>query len=425
MTKFWEANFARFSSFAAVALAASALAGAPEYEVTIIQGPDCGIFGPTPIAIWGLNDLGDGCGSYSHCDPPTTGEGFTWSVRDGISVIPRPPGADTLTASDLNSKGVVVGHYAIPFSGFGNRAFRRIDGTVEFLGIPEGGSFSRAIAINDIGWIVGDWGSPQHALLRGDSDLIDLGALLPGSRSQAFDINDRGQIVGWEGPSIAQKRAFCWEEGRFISLGMLPRGVESVARAINNNGVIVGTGRVLYDSPSGTTTHPFRYEDGVMADLGVLPGLTAGAADDVNDAGAIVGSCQDSTGGIHRAFIWHNGIMRDLNDLIDPDLGLEIFGASAINNVGQIAAFAFNQDGDQVGVILTPVQKPVIPADLTDDGIVDGDDLMMLLSSWSIPPSAPGCKGAPGGCPADINQDGVVNGIDLGILLANWTISPI
>jgi len=49
--------------------------------------------------------------------------------------------------------------------------------------------------------------------------------------------------------------------------------------------------------------------------------------------------------------------------------------------------------------------------DLNGDGVVNGADLGILLSSWGI------CRGE---CPADLNGDGVVDGADLGILLSNW-----
>ncbi|MFM8642030.1 MAG: dockerin type I domain-containing protein, partial [Phycisphaerales bacterium] len=49
------------------------------------------------------------------------------------------------------------------------------------------------------------------------------------------------------------------------------------------------------------------------------------------------------------------------------------------------------------------------PADLNQDGVVDGTDLGMLLAAW----------GTPGGS-ADLNQDGIVDGTDLGQLLAAW-----
>jgi hypothetical protein len=60
-------------------------------------------------------------------------------------------------------------------------------------------------------------------------------------------------------------------------------------------------------------------------------------------------------------------------------------------------------------VTVEPVAPPdPCPADLNDDGAVDGADLGALLASW----------GQPG--PADLDGNGVVDGIDLGSLLAAW-----
>ena len=61
------------------------------------------------------------------------------------------------------------------------------------------------------------------------------------------------------------------------------------------------------------------------------------------------------------------------------------------------------------------------PADLNGSCRIDAIDLGILLASWSIPASAPGCGDHPP-CPADINGDGFVNSLDLGILLAAWTL---
>jgi hypothetical protein len=52
-------------------------------------------------------------------------------------------------------------------------------------------------------------------------------------------------------------------------------------------------------------------------------------------------------------------------------------------------------------------------ADLNCDGVVDGADLLILLSSW-------GECANPSVCPADLNDDGTVDGADLLILLSNW-----
>jgi hypothetical protein len=52
------------------------------------------------------------------------------------------------------------------------------------------------------------------------------------------------------------------------------------------------------------------------------------------------------------------------------------------------------------------------PGDLNNDGIVNGVDLAIILSTWGLCGS--------GACIADINQDGLVNGVDLAVVLSNW-----
>jgi hypothetical protein len=52
------------------------------------------------------------------------------------------------------------------------------------------------------------------------------------------------------------------------------------------------------------------------------------------------------------------------------------------------------------------------PADYNTDGVVDGDDLGVLLSAWDT-------------VAGDLNGDGVTDGGDLGILLSTWgTCAP-
>jgi hypothetical protein len=69
-------------------------------------------------------------------------------------------------------------------------------------------------------------------------------------------------------------------------------------------------------------------------------------------------------------------------------------------------------DGNQFFVV--PAGPPVdnCPADLTEDGFVDGNDLGQLLAQW-------GTDGT-----ADFNNDGFVDGNDLGQLLAAWGQCP-
>jgi hypothetical protein len=53
-------------------------------------------------------------------------------------------------------------------------------------------------------------------------------------------------------------------------------------------------------------------------------------------------------------------------------------------------------------------------ADATDNGIVDGGDLNVLLANWNKNCSSSDCSGA------DITNNGIVDGGDLNVLLANW-----
>ena len=52
------------------------------------------------------------------------------------------------------------------------------------------------------------------------------------------------------------------------------------------------------------------------------------------------------------------------------------------------------------------------PADLNDDGLVDGADLGLMLGAWGL------CTDDP--CLGDLTGDGQVDGADLGLVLGEW-----
>ena len=90
-------------------------------------------------------------------------------------------------------------------------------------------------------------------------------------------------------------------------------------------------------------------------------------------------------------------------------------GNSGLNSTGTLVLRA----GDTANALyaIATIQlgptEPDCPADLNDDGVVDGNDLGLLLAAWGP------CQGS-GPCPADLNGDGNVDGNDLGLLLAAW-----
>lgn len=69
-------------------------------------------------------------------------------------------------------------------------------------GSLQGGSTSKATAINPAGQVVG-WSDlsetwwPWHAVLRAKAVITDLGTLEGGNRSEATGIDPAGKIVGW------------------------------------------------------------------------------------------------------------------------------------------------------------------------------------------------------------------------------------
>ena len=136
-----------------------------------------------------------------------------------------------------------------------------------------------------------------------------------------------------------------------------------------------------------------------------------------NDVGQVVGNCsQPDLQGEWRAFIWQNGVMTDLNDLIPADADLLMTLPTAINDAGQITGWAKTppfMGAPSVAVLLTP--PPPVPGDLDGDCTVGVIDLLSLLSAWGpcLDPCPPTCFG-------DMDADCNVGVIDLLLLLANW-----
>ena len=75
-------------------------------------------------------------------------------------------------------------------------------------------------------------------------------------------------------------------------------------------------------------------------------------------------------------------------------------------NVGQLVT-SFAHAAQIRGVL----ESDAIAGDFNLDGVVNGEDLTMLLSKWGP------CEG----CIEDINEDGMVGGADLTVVLTNWS----
>jgi chitinase len=398
---------------AAIAAGASPCFGQCEYEVTaIIEGQEiCGFWGRPHVNGWDLSDNGIVAGEWHCLIGPN--HAFIWR-REGPPIdLPMPEGTKESEVAGVNELGHCVGwlHNGVPGNA-GHAFFCDGQTTQTFLPPPEG-NYTTANAIGPDDTIVGYWGNtvdgdvPDQACLWRDGQLISLGAILGTPKSRAADINDAGLITGWMGNAmIHDAHGFVWDGEEVLDIGVIAGGYTAVPRAINNCGEVCGTGYIEDDHPSGFVRHGFFWDGGQMHDIGTIPPFRESFGYDVSDYGQVVGYLYLQNHPYH-AFLWQDGAMFDLNDLVTPDLDAHLDGARAINNEGQIMTTGMSDSGRQITILLTPRDRP--PSDLDCDCDTDLEDLEILLAHW----------GEVGG-EADINDDGIVNVRDLLELLANW-----
>ena len=199
----------------------------------------------------------------------------------------------------------------------------------------------------------------QHAFKWQNGVLSDLGTLPGGSSSYVLWINNGGQTVGVSQNGLIDPLtgapasiAVLWKSnGEIINLGTLG-GNESLAVALNDRSQAVGAAaNTIPDSFSlggfGTQSRAFLWENGVMRDLGTLGGPDS-FANYVNEGGQVAGisytdSTPNDTTGIPTAhpFLWENGRMLDLGGL-----GGTYGFPNYLNNRGQVVGL-MNLPGDE------------------------------------------------------------------------------
>jgi probable HAF family extracellular repeat protein len=125
-----------------------------------------------------------------------------------------------------------------------------------------------------------------HAFLWSSGVLHDLGSLPGSNTSTANWVSDSGLVTGFSETEaidpllgVRELHAVLWKNGEIVDLGTLEGGYESVAFAVNSRGQVAGAAfNTVPDplSPVGTQQRAFLWENGVMRDLGTLGGPDAG-----------------------------------------------------------------------------------------------------------------------------------------------------
>lgn len=108
----------------------------------------------------------------------------------------------------------------------------------------------------------------------------------------ALGINNFGQVVGWKTQPDGTLHGFLYNGTSTVDLPPLPGHLNSLARAVNDNGVVVGSSwNQTIDQPG----HAVRWGNGGPQDLGTLLGDTLSEALGINNSGQIVGYSNPSS----------------------------------------------------------------------------------------------------------------------------------
>lgn len=168
----------------------------------------------------------------------------------------------------------------------------------------------------------------------------------------ATAINDKGQIAGISGicdqavGRYTARHAVLWENGRVTDIGNLGAEFWNTPTAINERGDVVGFAGTPGD-PEGNILHAFIWtrRDGIQP-LGALPNRVPehvhSEAYGINERRQVVGISCDADFADCRAFVWENGVMKDLNDLKAPGYTALLEQGKDINNDGEITGRAFD-----------------------------------------------------------------------------------
>jgi probable HAF family extracellular repeat protein len=225
-----------------------------------------GRFGATQSVPVTLNDAGlvvNSVGSVA----------AVWSQSAGVRVLPVPAGFTTTYGTDINASGDVVG------------------------------SASFAGAIYPIIW----QGSQVTTLPN-----------FGGIQGMARAINNNGDTVGYSRDSAGKAHAFAYRKGQITDLGTAP-GVETEAVDINDAGTIVGSVWYARGTRSSDVFRGAIFSGGQVLDVGTLGGgATLSGLTGVNNAGLIIGGSQAAHNSFFHGVIVVDGVMLDLNSLVDP-----------------------------------------------------------------------------------------------------------
>lgn len=383
--------------------------GGKEARYTIV---DLGNFGGWGSGAQSINESGQVVGysgAHAFLVTPVDSDGDdvpdTWfrdddgdGINDLMLDLGTLPGHALSSAYGVNDSGQVVGRS----DGEGPaRAFLwdSVNGMVDLGSLKGSNGSSRGQGINNSGCVIGDvpvdlFADQGYAFIivpedtdgdgvpdtwfRDDGDgnnalMIDLGGAAEGWWTNcAYGINDSGQVVGYSAdPLVRPSRAFLvtpedsdgddvpdtWYRDDnsdgindlMIELPPIHVGAGSRAIAINSSGQVAGV----------SDDHAVLWEvDGqgkvTVTDLGAAKGNKRMFAGSINDASQVVGWWYSYGSRTWTAFLWENGTMTKLIDLLANSEGINGLEACGINEHGEIVGTIYG-DGYRHAYIALPI----------------------------------------------------------------------
>ena len=166
------------------------------------------------------------------------------------------------------------------------------------------------VAINERGQVLADGeGLPSFLCAGGRRTVLGLLAGYPTTAA----LNERGEVVGWGLNSARLVRALLWRSNQVVELPT-PRGLHSLAVAINDHGLAAGWIGTSTLRARATRMRAAVWEDGRMAELPPLTGggrttvaggrlVEPAGADVINERGQVAGWGTIRGGAVH-AVLW-------------------------------------------------------------------------------------------------------------------------
>lgn len=316
-----------FSGLAIFGCAVVACAASPTYTVASLGSLDGSM--ATAFAVsangqaagWAVDPLGNTAAVvFGGAEPTNLLAGSSWTQGQ---------------ATGINSAGQVSG--TLWSDGAAHGVIWSGSGAIDL------GANTSAAAINDAGQVAG---SSNTAFLYQDGARTELGTLAGGSWTLAEGLSGNGDVAGY-GDTASGILGFEWTNAAgMLALGTLG-GNSSYGMAVNDSGVVAGSATL-----GSGYLNAASWQNGIATGLGTLGGNNSYAYG-INDAGIIVGDSWTSGNASTHAFIVLDGVMVDLNSLLDSaDSGWVVTAAYGINDSGQIAGEA-EYNGQDYAVLLT------------------------------------------------------------------------